>query len=232
MTSRKEIGRRHSDLLAESVYAGIETVNMRVACGSDPVIYHNYPKHVVLDLETTGTEAGCGILTIGAVTLDLKHQFYVRVVRGCDGDDGLVDSEATMLWWSKQSTVTYDEAFNSTYRRFDLRDALTGFASFLEECGATALVGNGVSFDNVIIRHAIDKLGIAMPAGFDTRKDFCYRTAKKMLPWIPAPEFHGIPHHALYDALHEARHLNLILNELDLNLILNELADIAAENEE
>ena len=227
MTSRKEISRRHGDLLAVpaadfelAIWVGIDTVNMRVACGSDPVIYHNYPKHVVLDLETTGTEAGCGILTIGAVTLDLKHQFYCRVAPNTNY--GLTESDDTMLWWSKQGFEARFEAIDGPYKRFDLRDALTGFASFLEECGATALVGNGVSFDNVIIRHAIDKLGIAMPAGFDTRKDFCYRTAKKMLPWIPAPEFHGIQHHALCDALHEARHLNLILNEL---------ADIAGELE-
>jgi exodeoxyribonuclease VIII len=119
-----------------------------------------------------------------------------------------------MLWWEKQSANAVFESLSNIPERLDLLDALAGFASFLEECGATALVGNGVSFDNVIIRHAIDKLDVAMPAGFDTRKDFCYRTAKKMLPWIKPPEFIGIPHHALYDALHEAGHLNAVLNEL------------------
>lgn len=214
MTSRKEIAARTCDILDDAVtYQGIDYIQQH-EFAQHTSCRHKFPKHVVLDLETTGTEAGCGILTIGAVTLDYQHQFYARVKRSCNGQDGLVDSEATMLWWAKQSTVPYYEAFNSSYLRLNLLDALTGFASFLEECGATALVGNGVSFDNVIIRHAIDRLGVAMPAGFDTRKDFCYRTAKKMLPWIEPPEFIGIPHHALYDALHEAGHLNAVLNEL------------------
>ncbi len=199
--------------MSETKLVGVDYVStpqLRTA-GS---LYHKYPKHVVIDIETAGLDLGCPILTIGAITLDLNHQFYARIdVPNLDIAFGV--DVSTRVWWEAQSEEAKLEAFSPDYKRYTMRDALEGFASFLQECEATALVGNGVNFDNAILRHALSCAGVELTGTVaDTKTDFCYRTLKVVLPNVHEPEFIGTRHHALFDALHEARHLNRLLNYL------------------
>lgn len=196
----------------ESTQSYIESISLG-ELADDERCYNPFPKHVVVDLETTGLEAGCRILTIGAITCDLQHQFYVRVEITDSGR--FTNLPSTINWWTEQSQEAIKEAWASNIPRVSIGEALDLFNTFLTECEATAIVGNGVSFDNAILRETYNICNISLPDGFDTRIDYCYRTLKNTFKWIIPSKFKGTPHVAIYDALHEAKHMNKILNSIN-----------------
>jgi hypothetical protein len=169
-------------------------------------------KHVMLDLETLGTGPNATIIGIGAVafTLDgeIHEQFSDYVGRN---DDGATTDVDTVLWWFGQSDAR--EVQTHVEYRFNLIDALYRFGAFMSRTGMDVPIagmwGNGVAFDNVILRSAFERNGMTAP--WDYRTDRCYRTMKAMRPDVKAGEFVGVKHDALDDAIHQAKHLCKIL---------------------
>jgi hypothetical protein len=177
---------------------------------------HIFPRLVSLDIETTGINIGSRILTIGAITLDLKYSFYIKV--NLDEDTRFQDEEDTLVWWTRlkrTDLAVWKEAWAESYTRYSLNESLYRLSKFLRDTNATGIVGDGVSFDNAILREAYIRAGVTLPSALaDARKDFCYRTMKTVFSHIKPPKTTGPLHHALEDAIHHARHLNLILNSI------------------
>lgn len=164
---------------------------------------------VVLDIETTGTSPGCCILSIGATDTYLDHAFYQTIWHQPQKTIyGLEDDPDTLDWWSKQSEEARNEAFSGT---MGLQQALGMFADWLSSLPAkqVRVWGNGSDFDQPILAYAYKAAGMKSPFGFNNR---CYRTMKDLYKHIKPPlEFIGMKHHALADAIHEAKHLAQIL---------------------
>ncbi len=62
--------------------------------------------HVMLDIETLGTRAGCKVLSIGAVIMTPQgpgREFYTTVSRDSQNRYGLVEDRETVEWWARQS---------------------------------------------------------------------------------------------------------------------------------
>ena len=64
--------------------------------------------HIMIDLETRGTMAGCIPLSLGAVVFDpiggtLGKEFYTVISPPDAKERFLREEEGTMEWWSKQS---------------------------------------------------------------------------------------------------------------------------------
>lgn len=175
-------------------------------------MFHN-EKPIVVDLETLGTKPNSGILAIGATTLDLKYTFYRTIKKSSLDFYGFGYSLDTMKWWNEQPSHVREEAFNGTTQ---IREALKEFQSWLYvvcKDKDPLIVGNGAAFDNVILKHAYDRLDLSVPWTY--KNDFCYRTLRKVLgDRIKEPDFLGDKHNALADAIHEARVLNLMLEKL------------------
>lgn len=174
----------------------------------------NNPKlHVMLDLETLGLTPGCGILSIGAVTLDLESTFYERVEIKSNAENGLISDDETLTWWDKQSTEARLEAFCGMT---SLPSVLNSFAHWFGKLPSRSaedilVWGNGADFDVPILKVAYKKLGIPFPiATFNAR---CYRTLKGLYPEVAAPaRLKGATkHNALDDAIHQAKHLKKLL---------------------
>lgn len=172
--------------------------------------------HVMLDLETMGIRPDAAIVAIGAVAFGLTPaggmwigpSFY-RVVdlASATADGGVMDAE-TVKWWLRQSEVARTALLDP--HAVPLRDALDQFDLYMERVGECPRVwGNGAGFDNVILRTAYERAGMAVP--WSHWDDRCYRTTKAEYHGdVVAPARVGTHHNALDDAMHQARHLMMM----------------------
>lgn len=165
---------------------------------------------VMLDLETLGTSARAVVTAIAAVRFDaqgvaLKDTFYVRLqVREQLKQGREIDPE-TVAWWLEQT----DEAARELWAkpRMPLGAALAAFTDWLGgDAREVRLWGNGAAFDNAILADCYRMVGAKQPWRFSN--DRCYRTAKAGFEDIAVRT--GTHHHALDDAISQARHLGKI----------------------
>ena len=69
---------------------------------------------LMIDIETTGKDPGCKVLTIGAFGFDRdgnQCEFYRRFDILKLVEEGFQDDLSTMDWWRKKDKEVFDEAF-------------------------------------------------------------------------------------------------------------------------
>jgi exodeoxyribonuclease VIII len=155
--------------------------------------------NVMIDLETYDTTPTAAVRSIGAVKFDcggILDKFYVNVDLQSCVDLGLTVSEDTVQWWEKQGegakrVLDVDP--------IDIRDAMQGFREWYGSRGLPTW-GNGSNFDNPILEHVFRRLGMKCP--WEYWQDRCFRTIASMFKY--KPEFKGVKHYALDDAIHQA----------------------------
>lgn len=172
-------------------------------------------KDIMLDLETVGSSAGCGILSIGAVAFDYHEQklgdtFDVVVRRNSCLMAGLREDEDTLKWWKKQSPAARHvlELAEDPDNSLELREALNEFNEYLSDFGSPRDVcvwANGADFDLPIIIHAYKAVGLEPGWKFFNHR--CFRTLKNN-PYYNTtpPPRNGVAHNALDDAVAQAEH--------------------------
>ena len=185
--------------------------------------------HFMMDLETTGTIAGCGLVSISIIAMDINagepddvfmdDGFYCVVNRDSCLDAMLHEDAGTMAWWRKQSAEAR-KALDASFANEgdDLKEAVTLMTNYV---GAhvsprnAKVWGNGADFDNPIMRVAARQIGIELPWQWGNR---CYRTIKNLheiLPVaIPPVTRSGTYHNALDDAKTQALHFWDIISTL------------------
>lgn len=165
---------------------------------------------IMVDLETPGTKAGCGILAIGACSFDGTHTFYEKINHLSCLSAGLRDDPETLKWWDRQDKLAKDEAFSGTK---NLVMVLGQFADFLRGLPATSKAtfvwGNGADFDLPILAAAYQAVGMKTP--WEPFNGRCYRTLKNLYKDIKMQKFQGLKHTALADARNQALHAREIL---------------------
>ncbi|HHN9985699.1 TPA: 3'-5' exoribonuclease [Escherichia coli] len=175
--------------------------------------------HLMIDLETMGTNPDAPIISIGAIffdpqTGDMGPEFSKTI--DLDTAGGVIDRN-TIKWWLKQSREAQSAIMTD---EIPLDDALLQLREFIDENSGEFFVqvwGNGANFDNVILRRSYERQGIPCPWRYcndrDVRTivelgkvmDFDARTT------IP---FEGIRHNALDDARHQAKYVSAIWQKL------------------
>lgn len=183
-------------------------------------------RHVMIDLETLGTEPGCAILSIGAAEFGpdgLKASLYVPInLRSCLRA-GLTEDPDTVAWWEKQSHEAKQTLRDSASKTasFPLGAALSQLDFWLGQvCGLVddaawrrglRVYGNGADFDLPILAAACRATGHDVPwAPYAGR---CYRSYKNLRPAIKLDRV-GVHHNALGDAQSQAEHCARLLNHL------------------
>jgi DNA polymerase III epsilon subunit-like protein len=163
--------------------------------------------HVMLDLETLATDSNAQIVSIGAVKFDsrgLGSEFYSTII--LEGNSPFSVNPQTVGWWFKQSQEARDALFTPEPKR--IQDVLRDFQLWFKEAGDSGkeVWGNGVNFDNTILRNAFEKCHIKCPWHF--RDDRCYRTvvALNKHKGIQYKRV-GTHHNALDDAKTQAMYL-------------------------
>lgn len=176
-------------------------------------------KHVMLDLETMGTNPYSVIISIGAVHFDpdgdaIRDSFEVAVDPVSSVAAGLRLDTDTVFWWMDEARDAPRKRWMSLLK-FELPIALYGFRDWLdhisedkEKHSDVRIWGNGANFDNMLLSCAYKAAKIDVPWVFV--QDRCFRTIKGLDPKGTLKPDHnflapGTAHTALYDAIYQAR---------------------------
>ena len=184
--------------------------------------------HLMVDLETMGSNPEAPIVAIGAVFFDPNTgntgaEYYQIVSLESAMEFGAKPDAATIIWWLKQSPearapITGGDAVS-------LMDAIDSFDEFAHENSTNGIKsvqiwGNGSSFDNVILRRAYEQVGAELCVPHWNDRDV--RTIVELGKTIGMNPRHEIPfegdmHNALADALHQVKYVSAIWQRLTQN---------------
>lgn len=177
-------------------------------------------KHVMLDIETLGNKTNSVILSIGACyfdpsTGDIGSTLSVHIdVKSCI-DRGLDMDASTVMWWMSQDKDAQSKITEGQKDSEDLASALIALASFIDK--DAQVWGNGATFDNAIVKNAYDKCFLDAPWKFWNDRDV--RTIVELgyqVGFNPKKDmpFKGVRHDALDDAIHQAKYVSAIWQNL------------------
>lgn len=165
----------------------------------------------VIDLETLSARPNAAVIEIGCVQFDAMHtkfiplrEFYTKIdlaEYSSDDHDFHIDGK-TLKWWLEQDRV---RTFSKTEE--NMLSAMSNFENWLKNGPIiNGWWGNGCSFDNVIIRNWLGSY--SGETFFPYASDRDVRTIKMLATDIGC-KFDDLasanPHHALEDALYEAK---------------------------
>jgi exodeoxyribonuclease VIII len=175
-------------------------------------------KDAMIDLETVGRRAGCGILSIGAVFFDpeagtLGPELYTVVKLASCEKAGLHIDPETMAWWEKQNPEAQKVLTQAKAARGNktLGKALLELNTYLAQFKGVRVWGNGADFDNAILINCYAAMNTEQ--GWGPYNGRCYRTLKSLAPDIKM-ERAGTHHNALDDAKSQALHALKIFQHL------------------
>ncbi|EFN8539324.1 exonuclease [Escherichia coli O117] len=178
--------------------------------------------HLMIDLETMGTNTNAPIVVIGAVFFDpqtgeIGPVFYIVISLTDAMNTGAVPDGGTIEWWLKQSSEARAAILTDQVK---LKDALSRFREFINEYSDEKLVqvwGNGATFDNAILRTSYERLDIPCPWRYYNDRDV--RTIVELGKTIDFDArtvipFEGVHHNALDDARHQAKYVTATIQKL------------------
>lgn len=182
---------------------------------------------LMIDIETTGTSAGCKVLSLGAYGISKtgeEVEFYCQFDVEKMEEDGLRDDESTMKFWEKQGQEAIDEAFSGK------TDPATGIGEFkhwfitnfsTDYAERFKVWSCGIDFDFPILKYFFAQYGYGELWPFWTQFD--YRTLKNIFHRIKADEKNVLKHTALEDAKAQMRALQSFYRRLknEFNIMLD-----------
>ncbi|MCV0792495.1 3'-5' exoribonuclease [Escherichia coli] len=175
--------------------------------------------HLMIDLETMGTNPDAPINSIGGKFFDpetgeMGPEFSKTI--DLDTAGGVIDRDV-IKWWLKQSREAQSAILTD---EIPLDDALLQLREFIDENSGEFFVqvwGNGANFDNVILRRSYERQGIPCPWRYCNDRDV--RTIVelgKTLNFDARTDipFDGERHNALDDARYQAKYVSAIWQKL------------------
>lgn len=164
--------------------------------------------HIMLDLETMGFEGRSAIISIGTVAFDpnsgtLGETFYTNVDLDSCIEQGLEVNGATVAWWITQRSDAKKALFSDAK---PLNEALDEFTKYINQFKNVKVWGNGLGFDNVIIKNAYKAIKKERP--WSDFQDRDMRTLVDITETIYGKHKHlkkGVAHNALDDAVNQAK---------------------------
>ena len=149
---------------------------------------------VMVDLETLGTRYDAAVFQIAAASFDIESGVIiddfnaVADISKLTAEDGVIKGETLKWWLDTDKDLLAELVGNGTYSP---RDLITVFHRWLDELTLeyddVCLWGNGILFDNAIIRHKFESYGYEYPIRYhndrDVRTIFEIAQAKTGLSW-------------------------------------------------
>jgi hypothetical protein len=174
-------------------------------------------KHVMIDIETLGTESYSSILSIAAVKFDFEtgqyyEEFYKKVSLKSCLDLGMKVNADTIYWWLKKddkSRIELTENLN------ELHHVLSDFSVFINEYDL--VWGNSNSFDLGLLSNAYALIKRNTPWKYYNERDV--RTLVSLYPQIKkeTPDY-GVHHNALDDCKFQINYCVALAKKLNLTL--------------
>lgn len=168
--------------------------------------------HLMLDIETLGTNSNALVVSISAVQFDINtnkigEKFEVGLNKEQQLEKGAIIDQSTVQWWEQQSPEA--KGMLDRLKKIDVYEALNSFNNWIKANfkvpSKIKLWGNGATFDNVIVknlftRHEIDFI-IPYYADRDVRT-LVYLSKINTKNYA----FEGVKHNGLDDCLHQIKY--------------------------
>lgn len=177
--------------------------------------------HLMIDLETLGTNHDAPVLSLGAVffnpdTGETGETFHQKIEfeSACEGRNL---SPSTVKWWLEQSKEAQNEllAGESVTQGKALANFLLWVVNNCPDIKNVKPWGNGATFDISILESLLSANNIVTPWKYYNVRDV--RTivdcAKPLVKRDSVP-FEGVKHDALADAIHQAKYVSLMWQAL------------------
>lgn len=161
--------------------------------------------HLMIDLETLGTDPDCPVISLGAVFFGkegLGETFEINLDTALQIDDGRRPSGDTIKWWMSQSDAA-QKVFSE--KSVDPKVALKKFKDFVvSNCDIKKVKpwGRGASFDIPILEDMFKQYRLEVPWLFWNIR--CHRTFTEEVFSGKGIKREGVYHNALDDAIHQA----------------------------
>lgn len=171
-------------------------------------------QHIMLDLETMDNKPTAAIVAIGAVVFDLDSgtlgkRFYQRVrLKDSQKHGGTIGAD-TVKWWLRQSAEARSEI--ATDDAVHIRQALGEMGCFILRNSPhpdAFIWAKGTDFDIPIITSAMDRIDLMPTWKFWNTRDvrtFEHAARDAGMDLRTAVPFDGEKHNALDDAIHQAK---------------------------
>ena len=177
----------------------------------------NNNNHLMIDLETLGTDPYSLILSISAVIFNpFTGEDGKRFELFIDPQDGLNEgfkvTGDTILWWLGQEDGPRMEIVEKCVNGYTVSGALLQFSRFIEDNNVTYLWGKGPSFDLSRLTESYDKLNMTRPWKYWNER--CVRTMIDLVPQTRDIPFVGDKHNGIDDSLHQIKQVHESLKEL------------------
>lgn len=167
------------------------------------------PVHFMVDIESWDTQASAIILSIGGCLVHSAPEtlptFYYEV--RVDNQYMRSKSMATMQWWESQGNCPCNGTIELYY-------ALEELSKYLHQFSSTPIVwSKGTDFDIAVLANAYNQSHLPTPWKYHDVRDF--RTVKKLFGASLISTIENTdPHHALQDAVFQAKQLHALGLEL------------------
>ena len=189
--------------------------------------------HIMLDIETMGTRPDSAILSIGACLFDTPPSsaqtpsfegaedflslppetrtspwyFYQAIDLQSCLDMGMSATGSTWSWWMRQSELAKNAVMHNTQPIALVLQHFGAWVATARERGNLRVWGHGATFDPVIVAEAYASHHVKCPFDYyevrDTRTVF--DLAEPRAKYWDRAFGNPHPHHALYDAVAQAR---------------------------
>lgn len=161
--------------------------------------------HIVIDLETLGTNPHAAIATIAVVVIEeltITQELYMRVdLRGWQQSHRKCDADTALFWMNQEKAARHE--VTTREERLALDAALSQIIDLVGLYRRPCIWAKSPSFDCVILRTAFEQCSLDTPWKYWHERDI--RTLEALFPALKEIPFEGVQHHALHDAKHEAR---------------------------
>src|SRR5690625_800598 len=134
---------------------------------------------IMVDLETLGTDFNAVVFQIAASGFDIESgetlsEFNeIADISSLEKEDGAIDG-STLKWWLDTDKELFAELIDRG-DTFTVRGIFESFYKWLtrlhEKYERVYLWGNGILFDNAIIRHKLENYGMGYPIFFRNDRD-------------------------------------------------------------
>lgn len=176
-------------------------------------------KHFMLDLETMGLQPNAAVVAIGIAYFDRDNiidTFYTPVSLEDCKNVGLVTLKSTEDWWAKQSPEA--RSAWDVENPPSVLESLGAMAKWMRSHSAEKDIapwGNGSDFDLVLMASMCRAVDVETPWKYYNHH--CFRTVKNIFRVAEEPRT-GVYHHALDDAVTQAKHLQKLLKVYCIDL--------------
>jgi hypothetical protein len=133
---------------------------------------------IMTDIETLGTSSDSTIIQISAIAFDIKtgehYSQFNQIADVSENESPIKVDGDTIKWWLKTNKELFAELLNSG--TYSSEQVLRNFHKWLLELNASSdhdiyLWGNGILFDNKMIQHQLELLGLDYPIFYRNDRD-------------------------------------------------------------